>query len=90
MTKRTDGSGLDHVADGETLDCLILGGASRAVAAADGLDVAAALLVATAKGERSQQDKSRERSHSNCLPPLLQTFMIQPSTIHTFKEVCEK
>lgn len=48
VTKRTDGSGLDHVADGETLDCLILGGASRAVAAANGLDVAAALLVATA------------------------------------------
>lgn len=45
---RTDGGGLDHVADGESLDCLILGRASRAVGAADGLDVAAALLVTTA------------------------------------------
>lgn len=44
----TDGSRLDHVADGESLDCLVLGGASRAVAAADGLDVAAALLVTAA------------------------------------------
>lgn len=44
----TDGSRLDHVADGEALDGLILGRASRAVAAADGLGVAAALLVATA------------------------------------------
>ena len=46
--RRTDGGGLDHVADGESLDCLVLGGASRAVGAADGLDVAAALLVTTA------------------------------------------
>lgn len=46
--QRTDGSGLNHVADGEALDRLILGGASRAVAAADGLGVAAALLVAAA------------------------------------------
>lgn len=46
--RRTDGSGLNHVADGEALDGLILGSASRAVAAADGLGVAAALLVAAA------------------------------------------
>lgn len=46
--RRTDGSRLDHVTDGESLDCLVLRGASRAVGAADGLDVAAALLVATA------------------------------------------
>jgi hypothetical protein len=45
---RTDGGGLDHVADGEPLDCLVLGGASRAVGAADGLDVATTLLVTTA------------------------------------------
>ena len=44
----TDGSRLNHVADGEALDRLILGSASRAVAAADGLGVAAALLVAAA------------------------------------------
>lgn len=43
---RTDSSRLNHVADGESLDRLILGRASRAVAAADGLGVAAALLVA--------------------------------------------
>ena len=42
----TSGGGLNHVADGEALDGLVLGGASRAVGAADGLDVAAALLVA--------------------------------------------
>jgi len=42
----TDGSRLDHVADGESLDCLVLWCASRAVGAADGLDVTAALLVA--------------------------------------------
>jgi hypothetical protein len=46
--RRTDSSRLNHVADGESLDSLILGGASRAVAASDGLDVAAALLVSAA------------------------------------------
>lgn len=45
-SKRTDGCRLDHVSDGEALDGLVLGGASRAVAASDRLDVAAALLVA--------------------------------------------
>ena len=39
---RTDRRRLDHVADGEALDGLVLGGASRAVGAPDGLDVAAA------------------------------------------------
>lgn len=43
---RTNSSRLNHVADGESLDGLVLGRASRAVAAADGVDVAAALLVA--------------------------------------------
>lgn len=43
---RTNGSRLNHVADGESLDGLVLGRASRAVGAADGVDVAAALLVA--------------------------------------------
>lgn len=42
----TSGGRLNHVADGESLDGLVLGGASRAVGAPDGLDVAAALLVA--------------------------------------------
>ena len=42
----TDGRALDHVTDGETLDGLILRDASRAVRAADEVDVAAAVLVA--------------------------------------------
>lgn len=46
---RTDGSGLNHVADGETLDSLVLGNAASAVGAAHGLNVAAAVLVATAR-----------------------------------------
>jgi hypothetical protein len=48
---RTNGCGLDHVPDREPLDRLVLGRASRAVGAADRLDVAAALLVATAARE---------------------------------------
>lgn len=48
MRERTNSSGLNHVADGESLDGLVLRGASRAVAASDGLDVAAALLVSAA------------------------------------------
>jgi len=48
LGKRTDGGRLDHVADGESLDRLVLGCASRAVGAADGLDVAATLLVTAA------------------------------------------
>lgn len=43
----TDGSGLNHVADGESLDRLVLRSATSAVGAAHGLDVAAAVLVAT-------------------------------------------
>ena len=46
--RRTDGGGLNHVADGEPLDGLVLGGASRAVGATDRLDVAPAVLVAAA------------------------------------------
>lgn len=41
----TDGGRLNHVADGKSLDGLVLGSASRAVGAANGLDVASALLV---------------------------------------------
>jgi hypothetical protein len=41
--RRTDGGGLDHVSYGESLDRLVLWCASRAVGAADGLDVTAAL-----------------------------------------------
>lgn len=42
---RTDSGRLDHVTDGESLYCLVLGGASRAVGASDGLDMATAVLV---------------------------------------------
>jgi len=47
ISQITDGSDFDHVADGESLDGLILWCASRAVGAADWLDVTTALLVAT-------------------------------------------
>jgi len=43
--ERTDGGRLDHVADREPLDCLVLGGASRAVGATNWLHMATALLV---------------------------------------------
>lgn len=49
--RRTDGGGLDHVADGESLDGLVLRGASRAVGATDRLDVAPAVLVAAAANQ---------------------------------------
>jgi hypothetical protein len=45
---RTNSGALDHVADRKSLDCLVLRGAAGAVGAADGLDVAAAFLVASA------------------------------------------
>ena len=45
---RTNSGALDHVADGESLDRLVLWGASGAVGATDGLDVAAAFLVTSA------------------------------------------
>lgn len=47
--RRTDSGGLNHVADGESLDGLVLGSASRAVGASDGLDVTTALLVTSAR-----------------------------------------
>jgi hypothetical protein len=46
--RHTDGGRLDHVPDGESLYRLVLGCASRAVGATDGLDVATTLLVAAA------------------------------------------
>lgn len=42
----TYGRGLDHVADGEALDGLVLADAARAVRAADEVDVTTSLLVA--------------------------------------------
>jgi hypothetical protein len=49
VERRTDGSGLDHVANGESFDRLVLGCASRAIGAADRLDVAATLFVAATR-----------------------------------------
>jgi hypothetical protein len=46
--EHTDGGRLDHVPDSESLYRLVLGCASRAVGATDGLDVATTLLVAAA------------------------------------------
>ena len=56
--ERTDSSGLDHVADGESLDSLVLGDAASAVGAAHGLDVAAAVLVAAAVKKRKRTQVS--------------------------------
>ena len=42
---RTDGGRLDHVSDGESLDCLVLGCAATAVGAANGLYMATTVLV---------------------------------------------
>jgi len=52
----TDGSGLNHVADSEPLDGLVLGSASGAVGAADGLDVATSVLVTTVGGSLLYHD----------------------------------
>ena len=65
---RTDGGGLDHVADGESLDGLVLGGASGAVGATDGLGVTAAGLVATAVVRDRPSAFCPEPGHALCLP----------------------
>lgn len=49
----TNSGGFDHVSDCESLDCLVLGCASGAVGASDGLDVAAAILVPPAVGNQN-------------------------------------
>lgn len=60
---RTDSRRLDHVADGEPLDGLVLGRASRAVGAPDGLDVAAACEISTS------QRRSRSKAiDTNAIP----------------------
>jgi hypothetical protein len=64
--KRTNGGRLDHVADGESLDRLVLGCASRAVGAADGLDVATTLLVTTLT--RSQYLSHIQFAHKSYVP----------------------
>jgi hypothetical protein len=47
-TDIANGRALYHIADGESLDSLVLGNASRAVAATNKVDVPAAFLVAPA------------------------------------------
>lgn len=46
--RRTDGGRFNHVANGESLDCLVLGRTSRAVGASNRLHVASSFLVAAA------------------------------------------
>ncbi len=63
---RTDSRRLDHVADGEPLDGLVLGGASRAVGAADGLDVAAAWKSRVSNARRQLAMMVFGCSHPSC------------------------
>lgn len=46
----TDGSRLDHVSDGESLNGLVLGDHAGTVGASHRLDVSSALLVASVRG----------------------------------------
>lgn len=48
LVQHTDGSRFNHIADGKPLDCLVFGSASGTIGAADGLDMATPILVATA------------------------------------------
>ena len=75
VEKRTDGGRLDHVADGESLDCLVLGRASRAVGAADGLDVAATVLVATAAESCQHFSLASSRACRSYLADLFLTML---------------
>jgi hypothetical protein len=76
--ERTDGSGLNHVADGESLDRLVLRSATSAVGAAHGLDVAAAVLVATAA----------EKNENVSMDPFTQELEVQyfPSSFNSIVE----
>jgi hypothetical protein len=67
--KRTDRGRLDHVADSESLDGLVLGGASRAVGATDGLDVTATGLVASAIVKENPPSASRISQPSQISSP---------------------
>ena len=61
--RRTDSGRLDHVPDRESLDCLVLGRASRAVGATDRLDVTASLLVTSAAEKWLASDRVRMLVH---------------------------
>lgn len=68
---RTNSSRLDHVADSESLDRLVLGSAASAVGAAHGLDVAAAVLVAAAVQKsviRIQNSRCDKKKKPRLLP----------------------
>jgi hypothetical protein len=60
---RTDGGRLHHVADGKSLDCLVLGRASGAVRATDRVDVTTTLLVATTIAESSADTRESNWEH---------------------------
>ena len=79
--RRTDSSGLDHVADGESLDGLVLRNASRAVGAADGLDVATTLLVATAVQKMSARHSALSQTSQ---------IVLGSSLLDHFDSLCEK
>lgn len=52
--ERTNSGGLNHVSDGESLDCLVLGCASGAVGASNRLDVTTTFLVPPAVERQSR------------------------------------
>jgi hypothetical protein len=81
--ERTDGRRLNHVADGEPLDGLVLGSASRAVGAPDGLDVAAACEFI---GQRLTLGGAVEGSEG--VPFLLRPLFFLFLTILTVSRVC--
>lgn len=72
---RTDSRRLDHVADGEPLDGLILGGASRAVGAPDGLDVAAAWEIIESAIVQFEEHWTAMRCSPFLLRPLFFLFL---------------
>jgi hypothetical protein len=77
---RTDRRRLNHVADGEPLDGLVLGGASRAVGAPDGLDVAAA-CESTSQSMSVAGRRAAEGPGTQCSPFLLRPLFFLFLTI---------
>ena len=77
---RTDSSRLDHVADSESLDRLVLRGAASAVGAAHGLDVAAAVLVAAAV--QKSVIRIKILGEINTVPPSSDTVASIPFGMH--------
>lgn len=75
----TDGRAFNHVADGKSLDSLVFGYASRAVAAAHKFHVATAGLVATAISSFSRLYNSEPISR--CLKEDFAGMTVERSTI---------